>query len=116
MPIKCEQYHFLKHDSFVNCSQLKEVSLEKFLKWKLVGTVLQEDVDLIIGTIKDSPMETIAYQLFKKELLVDAFIERIQKKWDSMINGKTKFYYENNTIPRKQLMSVCGEFVFLCIG
>lgn len=58
MPIKCNKYHFLTHDSFVNCSCLKEVNLEKFSSWKFVGTVSQEDVDLIIGTIKESPLES----------------------------------------------------------
>lgn len=58
MPIKCAKYAFLEHDSFVDCSRLKCASIEKFNAWKFLGFVDLEDVELIIGTIKESPNET----------------------------------------------------------
>ena len=57
MPIKCSKYHFLSHDSFVDCSKLKNVSLEKFEKWEFKGRMDDEDVQLIIATVKGSPNE-----------------------------------------------------------
>ncbi len=58
MPIKQSKYKFLDYDSFVDCSKLKCTSIDKFGKWQFIGTILQEDIDLIIGTIKESPNET----------------------------------------------------------
>ena len=58
MPIKCSKYTFLKYDSFVDCSKLKCASIEKFKTWKYLGFMELEDVELIIGTIKESPNET----------------------------------------------------------
>lgn len=58
MPIKCSKYHFLSHDSFVDCSKLKQVSIEKFGQWEFKGTIDEDDVQLIIATVKDSPNET----------------------------------------------------------
>lgn len=58
MPIKCGRYGFLSHDSFVDCSKLKVAHIEKFKSWKFLGEMLEEDVGLIIGTIKESPVET----------------------------------------------------------
>ena len=57
MPIKQSKYKFLDYDSFVDCSKLKCTSIDKFGKWQFIGTI-QEDIDLIIGTIKESPNET----------------------------------------------------------
>jgi hypothetical protein len=61
MPISCAKYSFLDHDSFVDCSTLKSVSLSTFSKWEFLGEVLQEDVELIIETVKSSPNETPAH-------------------------------------------------------
>ena len=58
MPIKQSRYKFLDYDSFVDCSKLKCTSIDKFGKWQFIGTILQEDIELIIGTIKESPNET----------------------------------------------------------
>lgn len=58
MPIKQSKYKFLDYDSFVDCSKLKCTSIDKFGKWQFLGTILQEDIELIIGTIKESPNET----------------------------------------------------------
>lgn len=58
MPIKQSKYKFLDYDSFVDCSKLKCTSIDKFGKWQFIGTILQEDIKLIIGTIKESPNET----------------------------------------------------------
>lgn len=58
MPIRCSKYTFLEYDSFVDCSKLKCASIEKFNTWKYLGSIELEDVELIIGTIKESPNET----------------------------------------------------------
>jgi hypothetical protein len=58
MPVKCSKYHFLSHDSFVDCSKLKNVSLDKFGEWEFKGQMDEEDIQLIIATVKDSPNET----------------------------------------------------------
>lgn len=58
MPIKCSKYAFLEHDSFVDCSKLKCASADKFSTWKYLGSVESEDVEIILGTIKESPNET----------------------------------------------------------
>ncbi len=61
MPIKCSDYPFLEHDSFVDCSRLKCANSNKFNTWKYLGFMKQEDVELIIGTIKESPNETTGH-------------------------------------------------------
>lgn len=58
MPIKCSKYSFLKHDSFVDCSKLKTANPTKFLKTRLLGSMDEADITLIINTIKDSPNES----------------------------------------------------------
>jgi len=58
MPIKCSKYSFLEYDSFVDCSKLKSASADNFSTWKYLGFIELEDVELIIGTIKESPNET----------------------------------------------------------
>ena len=58
MPIKQSKYKFLDYDSFVDCSKLKCTSIDKFGKWQFIGTILQDDIKLIIGTIKERPNET----------------------------------------------------------
>lgn len=58
MPIKCSKYAFLEYDSFVDCSKLKSASADKFSTWKYLGSVESEDVEIILGTIKESPNET----------------------------------------------------------
>ena len=58
MPIKQSKYKLLDYDSFVDCSKLKCTSIDKFGKWQFIGTILQDDIKFIIGTIKESPNET----------------------------------------------------------
>ena len=58
MPIKCSKYSFLEHDSFVDCSKLKTVRIEKFGQWLFLGVFSWEDVKLITETVKESPNET----------------------------------------------------------
>lgn len=58
MPIKCSVYPFLEHDSFVDCSKLKTANAAKFCLWKYLGAIEQDMVELIIGTIRESPNET----------------------------------------------------------
>ncbi|MDE7334799.1 MAG: hypothetical protein K2N10_00620 [Muribaculaceae bacterium] len=58
MPIKQSKYPFLKYDSFVDCVQLKTAQRHKFSEWNYLGSIDEYDVDLIIGTIKESPRES----------------------------------------------------------
>lgn len=60
MPIKSDDYAFLSHDSFINCSQLKTTTTNKLLSGCKVGEITQDDYDLIVGTLIDSPNETKA--------------------------------------------------------
>lgn len=57
MPLKCEKYPFLRYDSFVDCLCLKTAPLAKFTMGKYVGKMTSEDLDLVIGTLKESPRE-----------------------------------------------------------
>lgn len=57
MPISASKYNFLKYDSFVDCAQLKTIKLEDYFKWSYVGKIEKNDLDLMINTIKDSPLE-----------------------------------------------------------
>ena len=58
MPIKCSKYPFLRYDSFVDCVRLKVAFPQKFNEWNFLGEIDQYDVELIIGTIKESPAES----------------------------------------------------------
>lgn len=58
MPIKQSKYPFLKYDSFVDCVQLKVAFPHKFNEWSYMGELDDYDVELIIGTIKESPAES----------------------------------------------------------
>lgn len=57
MPIKKSKYAFLEHDSYVDCSRLKCVQIQKFSTWKFKGVIERDDIELIIGAIKESPNE-----------------------------------------------------------
>lgn len=58
MPIKCSDYQFLEHDSFVDCSRLMCANANKFATWNYLGIIKSVDIELIIATIKESPNET----------------------------------------------------------
>lgn len=60
VPIKCAKYAFLKYDSFVDCLQLKTAPLAKLSSGNYKGKMDAEDTGLIIGTLKNSPMEKAA--------------------------------------------------------
>jgi hypothetical protein len=60
MPIKSSKYSFLKYDSFVDCLQLKTAPLAKLSSGNYKGKMDAEDLELIIGTIKNSPVEKVA--------------------------------------------------------
>lgn len=57
MPIKKSKYTFLEYDSYVDCSRLKRVEILKFNTWTFKGVIEQEDIELIVGAIKESPNE-----------------------------------------------------------
>lgn len=58
MPIRQSKYPFLRYDSFVDCLRLKVAFPKKFNEWNFLGEIDDYDVDLIIGTIKESPAES----------------------------------------------------------
>lgn len=58
LPIKHSKYPFLRYDSFVDCVQLKVAYPNKFNEWNYLGQIESDDVELIIGTIKESPRES----------------------------------------------------------
>jgi len=60
MPLSKAKYGFLDHDSFVDCVSLKRAFPEKFSQWQYLGRIDEYDVELIIGTIKESPRENAA--------------------------------------------------------
>lgn len=60
MPIKCSKYTFLKYDSFVDCLLLKTAPLAKLSNGNFKGRIDEDDLELIIGTIKNSPVEKAA--------------------------------------------------------
>lgn len=56
LPITVEQCPFLKHKSFINCSQLKTANRNKFNKTTYRGEIKDEDLmSQIIKTVKESP-------------------------------------------------------------
>lgn len=58
MPIKQSKYPFLRYDSFVDCVRLKVAFPQKFNEWNYLGAIDDYDVELIIGTVKESPAES----------------------------------------------------------
>ena len=58
MPIKHSKYPFLRYDSFVDCVRLKMAYPLKFDEWNFLGAIDDYDLELIIGTIKESPAES----------------------------------------------------------
>ncbi len=58
MPIKQAKYPFLRYDSFVDCIQLKRVYPNKFNEWNYLGEIDDYDIELIIGTVRESPLES----------------------------------------------------------
>lgn len=61
MPLSKAKYGFLDHNSFVDCVSLKRAFPEKFSKWQYLGRIDEYDVELIIGTIRESPRENAAH-------------------------------------------------------
>ncbi len=60
MPIKCSKYPFLRYDSFVDCLTLKTAPVAKLAAGNYTGRIDEDDIELIIGTLKDSPREKAA--------------------------------------------------------
>jgi hypothetical protein len=58
-PISASKYKFLKHDSFVDCHELKEIKYAKFRIENMVGEMNADDLELIMNTlVNDSPVVT----------------------------------------------------------
>lgn len=58
MPIAQAKYPFLRYDSFVDCVRLKVAYPHKFNEWNYLGELDKYDVELITGTIRESPAES----------------------------------------------------------
>lgn len=58
MPIKQSKYPFLRYDSFVDCVRLKIAFPQKFKGWNYLGEIDEYDLELIIGTVRESPAES----------------------------------------------------------
>lgn len=58
MPIRQAKYPFLRYDSFVDCLQLKIAFPKKFKEWKYLGSLDDYDLQLVKGTVKESPVES----------------------------------------------------------
>ncbi len=58
MPIKQSKYSFLSYDSFVDCVRLKVAYPQKFNEWNYMGRIDEYDVELITGTVRESPAES----------------------------------------------------------
>lgn len=54
-PIKYENYDFLEHDSFVNCAELKILTIEQITKGKFVGCIEETELSLIKSAVVESP-------------------------------------------------------------
>lgn len=56
LPIKVEQFPFLRYNSFVNCSKIIIANRHKFDRNTYRGTISDTDIlELIINTVKESP-------------------------------------------------------------
>lgn len=51
------KYSWLTHKCFIDCTELKLTKRQKLLKGKFVGNLSDEDIALVIKTVKMSPNE-----------------------------------------------------------
>ena len=58
MPVRQSKYPFLRYDSFVDCVRLMVAFPQKFNDWNYLGEIDEDDVELIIGTVRESPVES----------------------------------------------------------
>lgn len=54
-PISMSKYSFLEEDSFVNCVDLKTLSLEQLLLGEFLGNIQDDDLDIITMLVIQSP-------------------------------------------------------------
>lgn len=60
-PMQKAKYPFLKHDSFVYCGELKEITFDNFyLRYdcETFGRLDEEDLRLVVDAVKTSPAES----------------------------------------------------------
>lgn len=58
MEIRRDRYTFLSYEkSFVDCATLKEVNVSTLMTWEFLGHAPDEDLPLIIGTLRESRFE-----------------------------------------------------------
>lgn len=53
-PIRKEDNSFLEHDSFIDCSDLKKVSVEKMKEFTCIGKLNPADLQVAVETLKGS--------------------------------------------------------------
>ena len=58
MPIKKSKYDFLNYDSYIDCSSIKTANISCLSKGNYKGKLDNEDFQLMIETIKSSPVIT----------------------------------------------------------
>jgi hypothetical protein len=72
-PISASDYDFLRHNSHVDCSSIKSIRIEKFKEqfdWRnSFSPIKEEDLELIIGAVKESP--SVTPKVLKRFGLVD---------------------------------------------
>lgn len=72
-PISVADYDFLDHNSHVDCSSIKPIRINKFKEqfdWKnSFSPIKEEDLELIIGAVKESP--SVTPKILKRFGLVD---------------------------------------------
>lgn len=56
MPIKQNKYSFLRYNCFIDCSNIKTARLDSLLAGNYLGDIDDEDFNLIVETLKDSPV------------------------------------------------------------
>ncbi len=56
LPVTVEQFPFLEHSSFINCSKIIIARRSKFTKDTYRGTIYDDEmIEIIIDTVKESP-------------------------------------------------------------
>lgn len=53
--ISRERYTFMRYDSFIDCSSLIIAKQHKLIAAKCVGTLHSDDLDNVIGAVRESP-------------------------------------------------------------
>lgn len=55
LPVKTGQYHFLTHDSYIDCLEMKYATPGKLQSGKPEGRLTEEDLQKVIDLVRQSP-------------------------------------------------------------